>query len=508
MMKKLIKILGVLLLTIFLNSCGEKETEKIIEEVEKEVEEVFVKTTEDEINSFIWLGLNALYLWQDKVPDLADTRFSTFEELYTTFRKFNKPEDTFDVLLYRKGTIDRFSLILDNYVELENSLQGISKSNGMEFGLVQNRDGSNKVFGYVRYVVPNSSASEKGVQRGMYFNTVNGITITTTNFRDLLFSDATSYTIGLAGYNQGNPFSTGNTISLTKTELQENPVAVVKTLNKGGKKIGYLLYNQFSKTFDGELNAAFAKFKADNIDELIVDFRYNGGGFVSSAIYLGSMITGQFNNQIFSKQRYNSKITAEFDTSEFNNNFTNKINNTDEEGKVILNEDINSLNLERVNFIVSDNTASASELVINALNAYIDVNIIGTTTVGKQVGSTILYDSEDLQRTGENLNPKHTYAIQPLIFEIVNKNNENDINGYTPVVDIPGVEIIEDFGVLGKLGEISDPLLNAAVNLITKGTKGNFKSKTNFYSKEIYNSAIAKPMRDNMYVDFKDLKLK
>ena len=119
-----------------------------------------------------------------------------------------------------------------------------------------------------------------------------------------------------------------------------------------------------------------------------------------------------------------------------------------------------------------------------------------------------LTDSENLQRTGKNLNAKHAYAMQPIVLEIVNKNNENDIDGYTPGVDIPGVQIAEDYGNLGELGKTSDPLLNAAVNLITTGSKGNFNSKTSIHSKEIYNSSIAKPMGNNMYIELKDLKLK
>lgn len=504
-----LKLSLILLLFTTFFACSNKDEADTSPEQEEE-EENFTVTLDDELNFFIWRGLNNYYLWQQDVPDLADSKFAVsantinIRDLYTYFRRYNSPDQTFNSLLYQPGTIDRFSWIVDNYIELENSFQGISTSNGMEFGLVQNRDGSENIFGYVRYVVANSSASQNGVERGMYFNTINGTPLTTTNYRNLLFGSSESYTIGLANYNEGNPTSNGNSISLTKTELQENPVAVVKTLEIDNRKIGYLMYNQFSASFDSQLNAVFAKFKADNIDELIVDFRYNGGGSVRSAIYLGSMITGQFNGQVYSKQRWNSKVTSQFDANDFIDNFTDKIRNTDGDGNVILEENINSLNLNKVNFIVSQNTASASELVINSLNAYIDVNIIGTTTVGKQVGSITLYDSDNLQRTGSNLNAKHAYAMQPLVLEFVNKNNENDIDGYTPVTDIPGVEIKEDFANLGVLGETSDPLLNATINLITTGSKGNFKIKSSVFMKEIYNSSLAKPMGNNMYVDFKN----
>ena len=107
----------------------------------------------DEINYFIWKGLNTFYLWQQDVPDLADKRFANFADLYLYFRGYSSPEDVFENLRYEPGTIDRFSWIVNDYVALENSFQGINLSNGMEFGLVKYKNESDNVFGYVRYVV-------------------------------------------------------------------------------------------------------------------------------------------------------------------------------------------------------------------------------------------------------------------------------------------------------------------------------------------------------------------
>jgi hypothetical protein len=469
----------------------------------KEIDPLDVPTS-DRINTFIWTGMNTYYLWQKQVPILADNRFGSYEDLYNYFRGFSSPETAFYSLLNQPGVVDRFSVMVDDYVALENSFQGISLNSGMEFGLVRYVNSSTQIFGYVRYVIPNSDAANKNISRGMIFNTVNGTQLTDSNFGNLLFGENSVYTIGFANYNNGNPTSNGTSISLAKTQLQENPIAVSKIFTEGTKKIGYLMYNQFSSSFDGELNTAFANFKTENINELIVDLRYNGGGSVQSATYLGSMITGQFNGLLYSKEVWNSKVLNALPASRFVNNFTNQIRNVDRNGNVILNQSINSLGLTKVYFIVSSSSASASELVINSLSAYIDVQLVGNKTVGKQVGSITLYDSENLQRNGPNLNTNHTYAMQPIVLEISNKDKKNHPEGFLPGTSLPGVLLSENFGNLGVLGERSDPLLDRTLTLITTGAKGILDTKTSRVQEEIFNSKLATPTRNNMYVEVKD----
>ena len=485
------KITLLFIAILFIYSCERKES-SLIE-----------PTTDDDINYFIWHGLNIYYLWQEDVTDLADNRFANFDELYTYFRGFESKEAIFESLLNRPE--DRFSIIVDDYIALENSFQGINLTNGMEFGLVQYKNGSTNVYGYVRYVVPNSDAVAKDVKRGMLFNQINGNQLTTTNYINLLFGSSTNYTIGLADFNDGNPSTNGTSISLTKSEIQENPIAISKVIADGDQKIGYLMYNQFARNYDSQLNAAFANFKAENIDNLIVDLRYNPGGSVSSATYLGSMITGQFNGLLYSQEVWNDKVRRSNPADRFINNFTNQIRNTDANGNVILQESINSLGLNKVYFIVTNGSASASELVINSLSSHIDVALIGKTTRGKQVGSITLYDSENFQRTGPNLNTAHRYAMQPLVFEISNKDNKNYPQGLIPAsTDFPGVELGENYGDLGVLGERSDPLLDRTLIYISTGAK-SFSSKSSFYNfDEIYDSKLATPASDYMFVDVRN----
>jgi C-terminal processing protease CtpA/Prc len=458
-------------------------------------------TVNDEINYFIWKGLNTFYLWQKEVPDLADDRFANFTDLYFYFRGYSSPEDVFESLLNKPA--DRFSWIVEDYVALENSFQGINVSNGMEFGLVQYTNGSDNVFGYVRYVIANSNADTRGISRGMIFNSINGSQLTLTNYKNLLFSDDISYTIGFADYNDGVPNANNNDISLLKEELQENPVAITRVFTEGTNKIGYLMYNQFVRNYDGQLNAAFSNLKSEGITDLIIDLRYNGGGSVSSATYLGSMVTGQFNGDLYSQEVWNDKVRNALPAERFLNNFTDEIKNTDSNGNVILQESINSLGLDNVYFITSYSTASASELVINSLSSHIDVKLVGKTTRGKQVGSITLYDSDNLQRTGDNLNTNHTYAMQPLVLEISNKDNINYPNGIIPGNTLPGIELGEDYNNLGVLGERTDPLLDRTLIYITTGSKTSNKKVNSFDFNEVFNSKLATPAKEYMFIDMK-----
>jgi C-terminal processing protease CtpA/Prc len=445
-----------------------------------------------EINEFVWKGLNAYCLWQGSKPDLADTRFNSQGALNDYVSGFSSPEAIFENLLFRPT--DRFSWIVDDYIALENAFQGITLNNGMEFALHLYKTSTTNAFGYVRYVIPNSDAALKGVSRGMIFNEIGGVQITDTNYASLLSSN--TYTIGLADFNFGDPISNSNTITLTKSQLEENPVKITKIVDEGMEHtIGYLMYNQFSSSFDKELNSAFLNFKNENITDLIVDLRYNGGGSVRTATYLSAMITGQFNGQVFSKQIWNDKVLEDNSPEDFVNRFTDQINN----GTVT--ESINSLNLPRIYFIVTGNSASASELVINCLSAYIDVQLVGTKTVGKQVGSITLYDADNFRKNGPNFNTNHTYAMQPIVLEIKNKDNQNEINGYTPGIELPGIELEEDFGNLGVLGERSDPLLDRTIQYIVTGAKGVFDSQKGVNSEEIYNSKLGTPTSNNMYLE-------
>ncbi|MBL4662121.1 MAG: peptidase S41 [Flavobacteriaceae bacterium] len=394
------------------------------------------------IQDFIWRGLNFFYLYKADTAELANDAFTTQEEFNSFLASFDSPELFFDFL---KSSRDRFSFLVSDYNDLEDALSGITLNHGMEFGLVRYPDGSDNVFGYARYILPNTDAESKGVTRGIIFNTINGQQITDVNFRDLI--DPDTYTIGLATLANDIITPTGESIELTKTEYTENPIFINNTFDINGKKIGYLMYNAFTNEFDSQLNNVFGQFKSEGVTDLILDLRYNGGGSVRTATYLASMITGQFTGQTMYTEQWNEDRQSQFaKDGVFVNSFVSG------------GEAINSLNLTTVYVLTTSNTASASELIINSLNPYINVVQIGDNTTGKYQASFLMYDSPNFQRTVD-INPNHTYAMLPLVFQTANAN------GFTNFDDglIPTIEQFEDFTNLGVLGTQTEPLLATAI---------------------------------------------
>lgn len=440
-----------------------------------------------DIQDFIWNGMNIFYLWQPQVPNLADDRFSDQAEYEQFLATEPVPEDFFESLIYNRRSVDFWSWIVDDYIELENQFAGISKSNGVDFGLARISASSNDILGYVRYIMPNSDASGKDIERGDAFTHVDGVQLTIDNYRDLLFSDNDTYTLTLANIQNGSVVPNGRTVELTKFEYTENPILIVKTFDEGGRKIGYLLYNGFTRGFDSELNDAFLQFKNEGVTDLILDFRYNPGGSVSTAVALGSMVTGQFKDEVFNREQWNPKIQAELEQSQPDwlvNRFTDRLNSG---------ESLNSLNMNSVHIIVTGSSASASELIISALQPYINVTLIGSQTSGKYTASITLYDSPNFGRDGAN--PDHLYAMQPIVLESVNSLGNNDTNGYEP-----DIERFEDLSNLGVLGARNEALLNLAINDIVGGAAKYEDFKYPEFE-TFSNSKLFTPARDNMFVD-------
>lgn len=289
-----------------------------------------ITSVNTEVNDFIWKGLNLWYYWQQKVVNLADTFDDNQSEYNNYLQSFSDPEDFFNSLNHPD---DRFSWIDPDYNNLEDQLAGISASNGMKFILYRRCSGCETLIGAVTYVLPNSDAATKGVVRGDLFNAVDGQELTLNNYGGLLYGQNLSYSIDLVTYDAAADEVTPRdvTINLVKQEnFQEQPIHKNVVVEHNGTRVGYLMYNKFvgavdsdgdgtiEYDFDQALIDAFASFQSDNITELVVDLRYNGGGSVRTCTYLASLITGQFTGTIFAQQQWNSKLMAYFDS--LNNN--------------------------------------------------------------------------------------------------------------------------------------------------------------------------------------------
>lgn len=443
-MKSIYKsILLVLLPLLLLQSCQDQD-------------DTLPEPTALDVPKFIWRGMNSMYLWQAEVPDLADKRFTSNLEYESFLSNLSTPENVFENLLYRPpglyntNIVDRYSWMVSDYLTLEQQLGGTTKNNGVEYGL--SLVNSDKVIGYVRYIIPNSDASNKDIKRGEVFYAVNGTSLTLTNYRSLLNGSNENYTLNFANLTydtNNNPVITpnGKSLALTKTSLAENPIFIKKVITSGQHKIGYLIYNGFYDSYDSELNDAFGYFKSEGVTELVLDLRYNGGGSVLTATRLASMITGQFNGKVFNELAYNNK------KSYLNRKytFTSTIN-----GK-----SINSLNLSTVYVLTTKSTASASELIINGLDPYIKVVQIGDATYGKDVASVTLYDSPGFAK--KNVNTSHRYALQLIVAHSINSVGFGDyLDGLEPEH-----KLLERIQTLGVLGHIDEPLLSTAIGKIT-----------------------------------------
>lgn len=441
-----------------------------------------------QISDFVWQGLNQYYYWQAEVEALSDTKFND-QKAYAQYISENPdPDEFFETL---KHPNDRFSWIQNDYVELENILQGIYATNGVEFGLMYACQNCNDLLGFVKYILEGSDADGKTIKRGDLFTGVNGTKLTINNYRSLLFSDALTYSLNLASVENGELVENGVVVELTKEEnFVTNPIQMSSILALAeGEKVGYLMYNQFVADKSSDLNLVFADFKSEGITDLVIDLRYNGGGSVRNCVELASMITGQFSDEIFAQEQWNSKlltyITDRFGEESLFNRFVGELSDG---------EPINSLNLNRVYVITTSESASASELLINGLASYIEVIQVGEPTVGKNVGSITLYDYIDNEGTK---NPDHTYAMQPIVLKIANSEGYADFADGLP----PNTNVSEDVENLGALGDAKETLLATVLNLISGTAKYSIPEATRSRALLIQDPLMLK--RQQMVVDKK-----
>jgi C-terminal processing protease CtpA/Prc len=244
------------------------------------------------------------------------------------------------------------------------------------------------------------------------------------------------------------------------------------------------------------LNEVFTKFKAENVQELVLDLRYNGGGSVETTVYLASMIhAGASTSDLFAKVKYNSKNSDENYTLPFFDEarIFSKEGYYNYTGNDLAISRLSSLS--RLFVITSDDTASASEMIINGLSPFIDVIKVGTTTFGKNVGSFTVYDSADF--TINNVNPHHTIAMQPITFKIFNKLDQSDYTqGFAP-----DYEVIDYVSQMKSFGDSEETLLKATLDIISGNVAKVYALKRPQLDKEIvFKSLDHKRFSKEMYL--------
>ncbi|MEO6285597.1 MAG: S41 family peptidase [Dyadobacter sp.] len=401
--------------------------------------------TETETNQWIYDNMKYWYYWTDHIPakpDLTKDPAAFFESLLYKYDATLRPDG------------DRFSWIQESADELEASLGGESKTSGMEFKLVYYPSGTNNVIGIVLYTIPDSPAAKAGFTRGDIFSSVNGQKLTGSNYSQLLNTQE-KLTYTLAKIDKDGVLEEGATKrDVTPIVLQEDPVFFDTLFSYGADKIGYVVYHQFipepykgnDKEYDKKLDAIFAKFKSGSVNSLIIDLRYNPGGYVSSATNFASLIAKATANDVFYYKEYNAQVTEtsrkKYGDSYFYDKFVTKSQNI-------------GADLKHLVFLVSSRSASASELMINGLKPYMDVTLVGSKTVGKNVGSVTL--------SGKDKGIK--WGLQPIVSKSLNSKHESNYHtGFVPDAQV------SEGNILYPYGNPKDPLLGEALFRIT-GTR-------------------------------------
>jgi carboxyl-terminal processing protease len=415
----------LILFSIIISSCREEEPEP----------EEFENGTNEYVNNWIYDNMNLYYYWTQDLPDKNINGES--------------PDDYFYSLISNQ---DRFSWIQPNFQELLNSLQGITLESGYEFILYNDPNNENGVIGQIAYVKNGSPAEQVGLKRGDLFTKINGGALTLDNYRQQLTNLSQNHTLTIERYDfQNEQFEGIGNFELSAIEFAENPNHLDTVYTRNGKKIGYYVYNLFSVGIDTdsakyaeEMDLIFEKFKGEGIDHLVLDLRYNSGGAERATINLASLIGSNITEQdIFVKRDYNEGLKQalidEYGEGSLNRKFVQKSQNIG-----------NNLQSPQLTVLTSSRTASASELLINGLNPFMETFIIGDTTVGKNVGSTSFYEPN---------NPDNTWGMQPIITKSFNSLNQSDYDlGFYP--DIP----LRDNSLIKlELGDVNEKLLREAL---------------------------------------------
>jgi hypothetical protein len=391
------------------------------------------KITNADINTWIHESMTAYYLWPDKMPAIAKTNTSS------------DPMNYFYSILYDYKITDRFSWIDSSSANLINQLNGINTVLGIRVSAFYTDDTKANVALVIAYVLKGSPAEKNGLKRGDIILSVDDKTITASNYNSVLQNQTLK--LGLGTYENKIFSSTGKTVTVTKVELQTNPILQDTVIDWAGKKVGYFAYLQFLSSFDDSLRAVFGRFKAKGVNELVIDLRYNGGGYVSSSDLLTNLMVKDLASKVdkvMNKRQYNEAYTKEvikqYGAASLVTNFKMESNN------------IGSLN--RVFFLTSTGTASASELIINNLKPFMNVILIGEHTYGKNVGSFTITDNAK----------RWNYGLQPITFKILNSLDQSDygtVNGF-----LPDYALTDDVLPYKLLGDPTETYLNKALSII------------------------------------------
>lgn len=381
-------------------------------------------TVQVEVRDSAYLKIKDIYLWTEVLPTIQEFRPRDSKDIYEVMTKVRSYQP-----------LDRFSFV-ETKEETERTNQGLES----DFGFLV-KFYSSPTDLRVNYVYRGSPGGTKGVKRGWRILRLNGREINANNDADnqylneVFFGTATS-----ADFTFQKPDGSTLTTNITKGIYPLHTVLYKNVYNAGSRKVGYFVYNQFSGLSSvQELIVTLNDFVAQGINEMIVDLRYNRGGFVSTQDTLANMLAPQSVGR-------GQKVMY---TYVFNERYKNW-NETTYFYKT------GGINLNRIVFIVSPASASASELLINNLKPVLNVKLVGEEkTFGKPVGFFPI--------------PVFNFNIYPVSFKTVNSLGAADYYDGFKVDKNTLDDLSRDFG------DENEASLKEALNYLNTG---NFTATT------------------------------
>lgn len=402
--------------------------------------------------------MSTFYLWSDEIKD-------SIKNWKTTDDPVQKVKD----IRYKDSggkDIDKWTQMLTSYSETISSMSGQTTSYGYDFLFYRIKENSDALCAVITLCYPDTPASDQGLKRGDIILKINGKDITTENYQDLYYSDF------LGGSECSLSMVDGRSVKMTARAIYENPVLACNVIDCGAKKVGYLLYTSFTMESCPDLIDACKALKDQGISELVLDLRYNSGGYVAAENLLASMLAPQEaveNAELYLVDRYNSLLSKEWGDKEthFTTEHSGKIN--DVEYKYSTSGC--NLNLDRMYVLTTDRTASASESIIVGLLPYMPIEIIGDQTSGKYCAG-IMQSAKDWYKENSKVLKENKIDISEAwgysgdwgIYLMLSRYA--DKNGDTPCMPdgfIPGTEAVDtpEDGI--QLGDPAEKLLNIAL---------------------------------------------
>lgn len=482
-------------------------------------------STLDKIKDSVYLYAQEDYLWYNQLPTYAafnprsiagaDDKTALDNEVNKISQIAINPLTGAPYEYYDSQGDAKYSFIDDGTVSAElNGVKG-------DFGFAPFYNEHDDADLRVKYVYPGSPADQQGIKRGYRITSINGRTALTydgngtgANYNFIINAYYNSNTISMTLLKPDGTTLTVNSMAVANYNV--NPVLTYKTFDEGnGHIVGYIVFNSFTSAAnaDPQLDAAFNYFITQNITDLVVDLRYNGGGYVSTAEYIDNLIVPQIKSGTLMYNTYYNDILTSGKAVLLKNQWRKDPSSGQDFNYGQLDYSVAgnatsfakhlSLNVGRVFFIITGGTASASELTINNLRPVMDVQFIGETSYGKPVG----FFDIDINK------------YQMYIPEFYTQNSANQggyYSGFTPgSSNYPGKQDVDD--LTKDFGDPTEGLLAHALNYVKTGTYAvknpvvqSLSSNLRAFSVNDYRAAAIKmePRRFTGMVSNKKPKLK